>query len=106
MAGAEPLRHRANAAAALLALATFLRARALEVMLTGIAADSWLLQRARSRPLQINVGRATDSVLLPRLHQAAVHRRAARFARRIAAEERPRRVGDLQRFAGWADRRQ
>lgn len=106
MTSAEPLRDRANASAALLALATFLRARALQVVLTGIATDSWLLQRAGSRPLQINVGRATDPVLLLRLHQTAIHRRAARFARRIAAEERPRRVSDLQRLAGWADRRQ
>lgn len=107
MAHAETPGYRAHVAAATLAAATLLGSRTLEIVAAaGRARRSGFLRGTRAGSLKIHAGRTTDSVLLSGLHQAAVHRRAGRLARGVAAEERPRRIGDLQRFTSRTDRRQ
>lgn len=106
MTGAETLRNRANATPAALALATLLRSRTLQIVLTGVSTNRWLLRWTCSRPFQVYARWTADSVFLSRLHQTTVHRRTGWFAGGVSAEERPRRVGDLQRLACRADRRQ
>lgn len=107
MAHAEAPGYRAHVTAATFAAATLLRSRTLEIVAAaGSARRAEILRWTRAGSLQIHAGRTTDSVLLSDLHQAAVHRRAGRLARRVAAEERPRRIGNLQRFTSRTDRRQ
>lgn len=108
MAHAEAQRYRAHVAAAALAGATLLRAGTLEVVTaSGPARHRRRLVRGTlADALQIHAGRTAHAVFLFGLHQAAVHRRTRGLARCVAAEERPRRIRDLQRLAGRTDRRQ
>lgn len=90
MTCAEVLGYGANLPIASFAVAALLGPGALQIVLAGDPADGWLLYRARTGPFQINAGRTANTVLLFGLHQTAVHRRAARFPGRVAAEKRSR----------------
>ena len=103
VAGAEARGRQADLGAAARAAAALLGRGAVQVALAAGAAVLGLLGGAAAGPAQLLAAGAADAVLLAGLHEAAVGRRALGLAGRVAAEEGPRRLGDLQRLARGAD---
>lgn len=85
--------------------ATFLHLRAFQVVRTRTAAhytsvgrrDDFVFARACTRLLVLQRRWAADAVVVAGLNDASINRRAERFARVVAAQERPRGANDGQR---------
>lgn len=106
VAGAETLRSKTDAGAALVAGTALFRRRTVEVVGAGGAAVLGLVGGTAAGALELLARGTADAVLLAVLHEAAVQRRTVGLAGSIAAEEGTRRVADLQRLTRWTDVRQ